>query len=176
MDERGAMDFIHEQFRNGRRFRILNRVDDYSRICIGQIIALSISGLCIANYLSQLIQFRQVKPKSIVCDNRAEFTSKAMFYMFYWSRAQLDCIPSGKRTQNAYIGSCYGKSQDSCLNQYWLYPLTNAKTTIENWFIDYNRVRLHRSLGYQPLSVFVQKLASKIVQKRKEVKINNNVI
>ena len=81
-DQRWSMDFVSDQLGNGRRFRILNVVDDYSREVVGQLVATSISGQQVARFLSQLIEQRG-KPHRIICDNGTEFTSKAMFF---WSR------------------------------------------------------------------------------------------
>ncbi len=83
VNERWSMDFIADQLANGRRFRVLNVVDDFSREVIGQLVSVSISGRQVARFLSQLIEVRD-KPKTIVCDNGTEFTSKAMFF---WSKA-----------------------------------------------------------------------------------------
>lgn len=157
-NERWSLDFVHDQLAGGRRFRVLNVVDDYSRECIGQIVDLSISGERVARYLSQLISSRS-RPRHLVCDNGTEFTSKAMFF---WSRdtsVKLNFIQPGKPTQNAFVESFNGKFRDSCLNQHWFRSLEEARKTIEQWRQDYNEVRPHSSLGYQPPSVFMRKLA-----------------
>ncbi len=158
LDERWSLDFVHDQLAGGRRFRVLNIVDDYSRECIGQIVDFSISGERVARYLSQLIEARG-KPRSVVCDNGTEFTSKAMFF---WSRdtgVKLNFIQPGKPTQNAFVESFNGKFRDSCLNQHWFRSLAEARDIIERWRQDYNNIRPHSSLGYQPPSVFARKIA-----------------
>ena len=86
-------------------------------------------------------------------------SSKAMFY---WSRdhqVQLHFIQPGKPTQNAFVESFNGKFRDSCLNQYWFRSLADARMTIDSWRKDYNDIRPHSALGYQPPSVFAEKLA-----------------
>ena len=157
-NERWSMDFVHDQLANGRRFRILNVVDDYSRECIGQVVDTSLSGQRVARCLKDLIQERG-KPGSIVCDNGTEFTSKAMFF---WSRdnlVRLNFIQPGKPTQNAFVESFNGKFRDSCLNQHWFRSIDEARSIIEMWREDYNEVRPHSSLGYQPPAVFARKVA-----------------
>lgn len=107
-NERWSMDFVHDQLTNGRRFRVFNIVDDYSRECLGQIVDTSISGWRVARHLSELIKTRG-KPNSIVCDNGTEFTSKSMFF---WSRdnlVKLNFIQPGKPTQNAFVESFNSK-------------------------------------------------------------------
>lgn len=72
------MDFVSDQLSSGRRFRVLNIVDDYSREMVGQLVSVSITGNQVARFLDELRESRGL-PKSIVCDNGTEFTSKAMF-------------------------------------------------------------------------------------------------
>ena len=67
-NERWSVDFMSDQLANGRRFRTLNLVDDYSRKCVGQIVDTSISGARLARYLNELGE-RQSLPKTLVCDN-----------------------------------------------------------------------------------------------------------
>ena len=67
-NERWSVDFMADQLANGRRFRILNLVDDYSRKCVGQIVDTSISGVRLARYLDELGE-RQSLPNTLVCDN-----------------------------------------------------------------------------------------------------------
>ena len=78
VNQRWSMDFVHDQLSNGRRFRSLNIVDNFSRECVGQVVDISIGGERVADFLSQLIKSRG-KPNSIVCDNGPEFTCSAMF-------------------------------------------------------------------------------------------------
>jgi putative transposase len=156
--ERWSLDFVHDQLSCGRRFRILNIVDDFSRECVGQLLDFSISGQRVARYLGQLAeQFRL--PKTIVCDNGTELTSKAMFF---WSQAQgvrLHFIQPGKPTQNAFVESFNGKFRDSCLNQHWFRDLFEARCVIQEWREHYNHVRPHSSLGYLPPAVFAKQAA-----------------
>ena len=153
------MDFVHDQLSDGRCFRVLNIVDNFSRECVGQIVDFSITGQRIANYLSELIERLDVKPARIVCDNGTKFRCKAMFH---WSRdrqVELDFIQPGKPTQNAFVESFKGKFRDSCLNQFWFRSIKEARKVIEDWRIDYNEVRPHSALGYQPPSVFAEAIA-----------------
>jgi putative transposase len=74
---RWSLDFVHDQFACGRRFRILNIVDDVTRECLAAIPDTSISGRRVARELTTLIEQRG-KPGMIVSDNGTEFTSNAM--------------------------------------------------------------------------------------------------
>lgn len=157
-NERWSMDFVHDQLSNGRRFRVLNVVDDYSRECILQLADTSISGVRVAQCLTELIQQRG-RPNSIVCDNGTEFTSKAMFF---WSRdnyVKLNFIQPGKPTQNAFVESFNGKFRNECLNQHWFISLNEARQEVAKWQHHYNTIRPHSSLNYLSPSQYVKKVA-----------------
>ena len=68
VNERWSLDFVHDQLTDGRRIRILNIVDDYSRTCVGQLVDTSISGLRVARCLDELANSRGL-PGSIVMHN-----------------------------------------------------------------------------------------------------------
>jgi putative transposase len=158
VNERWSMDFVSDQLANGRRFRVLNIVDDFSRECVLQVVDFSISGQRLARELDQLSEHRPL-PRTIVCDNGPELTSKAMFF---WSRdrgVKLHFIQPGKPTQNAFVESFNGKFRDYCLNLNWFASLDDARSTITDWRHHYNHVRPHRSLGKKPPAVFASEAA-----------------
>ena len=152
-NQRWSMDFVADQLATGRRFRILNIVDDYTRECVGQIVDFSISGQRVSRPLDQLQRDRGL-PKAAVSDNGSEFTSKAMFLWSQQTGVQLRFIQPGKPIQNAFVESFNGKLRDACLNEQWFLTLDDAKRNIEAWRIHYNRVRPHSSLGYLPPEQF----------------------
>ncbi len=76
-DARWSLDFVHDQFANGQRFRVLNVVDDVTRECLAAIPDTSISGRRVACELTTLIE-RRGKPGMIVSDNGTELTSNAI--------------------------------------------------------------------------------------------------
>ena len=158
VNERWSMDFIHDQLSDGRRFRVLNIMDEFSRECVGQLADVAISGERVSRYLGELINARE-KPKAIVCDNGTEFTSKAMFFWAKDNQVALRFIQPGKPTQNAFIESFNDKFRGTCLNLHWFRSLSEAREEIEKWRIDYNQVRPHSSLNYQPPEVFARKIA-----------------
>ena len=157
-DKRWSLDFVSDQLANGRRFRVLNIVDDYRRECIGQIVDVSISGQRLSRFLDELLNYRS-KPHSIVMDNGPELTSKSMFLWSQRTGVNLHFIQPGKPTQNAFVESFNGKFRDTCLNQYWFLSIDDARRTIETWRKHYNDIRPHSSLGYLPPSVFAKKAA-----------------
>ena len=152
-NERWSLDFVHDQLADGRRLKVLNIVDDFSRVCVGQLTDLSISGERMARYLDELGQKRRL-PKRIVMDNGPEMTSKAMFLWSQQRGVKLHFIQPGKPTQNAFVESFNGRFRDGCLNQQWFRSLEDARRIIDAWRVDYNEIRPHSSLGYQSPAAF----------------------
>ena len=157
-NQRWSLDFVSDQLACGRRFRVLNVVDDYSRESVGQLVDISISGYRVARFLTELSQRRPL-PKTLVCDNGTEFTSKAMFFWSKETATKLHFIQPGKPTQNAFVESFNGKFRDSCLNQHWFKSLNDARQEIATWRKHYNEVRPHSSLGYIPPIQFAKQAA-----------------
>ena len=91
VNQRWSMDFVADQLSNGRRFRVLNVVDDYNREMVGQLVSASISGRQVARFLDDLTLERE-RPETIVCDNGTEFTSKGMFFWSLESGVKLGFI------------------------------------------------------------------------------------
>jgi len=153
VNERWSLDFVHDQLADGRRIRVLNIVDDFSRKCVGQLVDTSISGVRLARYLDELALTRSL-PASIVMDNGPELTSKAMFFWAQKTDVKLCFIQPGKPTQNAFVESFNGRFRDGCLNQHWFRSLDDARQIINEWRKHYNNERPHSSLGYQSPAVF----------------------
>ena len=157
-NERWSVDFMSDQLANGRRFRILNVVDDYSRQCVGQIVDTSISGQRLARFLDELSETTAL-PKVLVCDNGSELTSKAMFFWSQQSGTKLHFIQPGKPMQNAFVESFNGTFRDNCLNEHWFKDVADARRTIDAWRHHYNHIRPHSSLGYVPPEQYARQAA-----------------
>jgi putative transposase len=157
-NERWSVDFMSDQLANGRRFRILNLVDDFSRECVAQIVDFSISGQRLARLLDDIACVRPL-PKTLVCDNGSELTSKAMFFWSRRTKTTLHFIQPGKPTQNAFVESFNGSFRDTCLNQHWFEDLAEARQIIAAWQQHYNNVRPHSSLGYRPPTEYAKQAA-----------------
>ncbi|MEM1111917.1 MAG: IS3 family transposase [Pseudomonadota bacterium] len=158
INERWSVDFVSDQLANGRRFRVFNVVDDFSRECLLQVVDFSISGQRLTRELDHLSEQRGL-PVRIVMDNGPELTSKAMFFWSKRTKVKLHFIQPGKPTQNAFVESFNGKFRDYCLDLHWFASLADAKEEIESWRNHYNHVRPHRSLGKKPPAVFAREAA-----------------
>lgn len=147
VNARWSLDFVHDQFANGRRFRILNIVDDVTRECLAAIPDTSISGRRVARELSAVVQ-RRGKPGLIVSDNGTEFTSNAVFAWSKDSAIAWHFIAPGKPMQNGFCESFNGRMRDELLNETLFFDLDTARTKIARWIYDYNHRRPHSALGY----------------------------
>jgi len=156
VNQRWSMDFVSDQLANGRRFRVLNIVDDFSREYVLKIVDFSISGQRLAR---ELDASGRKLPRTIVCDNGSEFTSKAMYFWAKQTGVKLHFIQPGKPTQNAFVESFNGKMREYCLDLHWFASIEDARSTIDEWQHHYNHVRPHRSTGKKPPAVFAKEAA-----------------
>ncbi|MCK1668873.1 IS3 family transposase [Bradyrhizobium sp. 153] len=156
---RWSLDFVHDQFANGRRFRILNIVDDVTKECLGAIPDTSISGRRVARELTAVVE-RRGKPGMIVSDHGTEFTCNAMLA---WCRdAAIDWhfIAPGKPMQNGFVESFNGRMRDELLNETLFFDLDDARAKIANWLADYNLQRPHSSLKYMTPAAYAAHLTA----------------
>lgn len=145
---RWSLDFVHDQFACGRRFRILNVVDDVTRECLVAIPDTSISGRRVARELTALVE-RRGKPGMIVSDNGTELTSNAILTWSKDRKVEWHYIAPGRPMQNGYVESFNGRMRDELLNESLFFGLDHARSAIAEWADDYNNFRPHSSLGYQ---------------------------
>jgi len=146
IDECWSMDFVSDQLFNGRRFRALTVVDNYSRQCPLIYAGQSIKGEDVVEQLRHLERI----PERIKVDNGSEFISKALDKWAYENNITLDFSRPGKPTDNAFIESFNGSFRDECLNLHWFLSIEDARQKIEAWRKDYNNFRPHSSLGGIP--------------------------
>jgi putative transposase len=164
--ERWSMDLMMDSTAEGRRFRILTIVDDFTREAITCLPERSISSHVVIREMERVAEFHGKYPLSIMVDNGPEFTSRAFLSWAQYRQIDLLFIQPGKPTQNAYIESFNGKFRDECLNMNWFSNLDQAREIIENWQDDYNYNRPHSSLNYLTPNQFKQqvKLSNQLVQ------------
>jgi putative transposase len=156
---RWSLDFVHDQFANGRRFRVLNVVDDVTRECLAAIPDNSISGRCVARELTALIE-RHGKPELIASDNGTEFTSNAIFAWTRDHNISWHFIAPGKPMQNGFCERLNGRMREELLNESLFMGLDHARARIANWIADYNQRRPHSSLGYMTSAAYAADLAA----------------
>ena len=134
---------------DGRVFKILNIIDEYTRECLAILVARKIKTQDVIDLLFHLFIFRGI-PEHLRSDNGPEFTSKVLDQWAYLNGVELDFIRPGKPTDNALIESFNGRFREECLNESWFLSLEDAREKVEAWRQFYNRERLHGSLGNVP--------------------------
>jgi len=155
VNERWSMDFMSDSFITGRRYRILNVVDDCSHEALASEVDTSLPATRVIQVLEEL-ELERGLPMGIVLDNGSEFRSQALDEWAYRHGVQLDFIEPGKPVQNAFAESFNGRMRDECLNQHWTRNVREARSVIGAYRDDYNGVRPHSSLGQKTPSEFAR--------------------
>ena len=141
-----SMDFVSDALFDGRKFRALTVVDNYSRECLAIHVGKSLKGVDVVGVLEQLRVGAGIVPKRIQTDNGSEFISKEMDRWAYEHQVTMDYSRPGKPTDNPFVESFNGSFRDECLNAHWFLSLEDATQKIEAWRKDYNEYRPHSSL------------------------------
>jgi putative transposase len=141
---------------NGRRFRALAVIDEWSRESLAIEVDVSLTGHRVTKVLERLAIGRGL-PTVLQSDNGPEFISRVLDQWAYDHQVRLQFIEPGKPIQNAFIESFNSRLREECLNEHVFTSLDDARTKIEQWRIEYNRERPHSSLGYLTPEEFAAK-------------------
>ena len=155
-NERWSMDFMSERMENGRYFRILTIIDQFTRESPMLWADVSLTGPKVVACLDVLAGGRGL-PIAITVDNGSEFCSRAMDVWAYQNGVKLDFIRPGRPVENGYIESFNGRLRDECLNVHVFFDLADVREKLESWRRDYNTFRPHGSLGGLPPAAFAQR-------------------
>jgi putative transposase len=144
-----SYDFMMDRTANGKAFKILNIIDEYTRECLVSLVARKITNQDVIDILFNLFIFRGI-PKHIRSDNGPEFTAKAIRRWLHKLGVSTLFIEPGSPWENGYIESFNGKMRDELLDREIFTTLDEAKVLIGQWRKEYNQVRPHSALGYRP--------------------------
>jgi len=144
-----SYDFVEDRTHNGRKFRMLNVIDEFTRECLAIRIDRRLRSTDVIDVLSDLFILRGV-PGHVRSDNGPEFVAKAVRDWIAAVGARTAFIAPGSPWENGYCESFNAKLRDELLNGEIFYSLAEAKTVIESWRQHYNTRRPHSSLGYKP--------------------------
>lgn len=154
-----SYDFVADTTRDGRPFRILNIIDEYTRECLAAYVARRIRSQDVILVLADLIVKRGL-PKHIRSDNGPEFIARQLRHWLKTLNVEPLFIEPGSPWENGFVESFNGKMRDQFLNGELFYTLKEAQVLIERWRIHYNTVRPHSSLEGRPPAPEAIRLAS----------------
>ncbi len=156
-DRRWSLDFVSDAFTDGRRFRVLAVVDDFTRECLALVPDTSISGARVARELDVVVA-RRGRPSAVVSDNGTELTIMAILRWSEERRVDWHYIAPGKPQQNAFVESFNGRFRDECLNEALFSSLPQVRAVLAAWRHDYNRMRPHSALANATPAEFAERI------------------
>ena len=143
-----SYDFVEDRTHDGRKYRMLNAVDEFTRECLAIRVARRLKSVDVIEMLAELFMLRGV-PRYIRSDNGPEFIAEAVQGWIVALGARTAYITPGSPWENGYVESFNARLRDELLNGEIFYTLREAQVVIESWRRHYNRVRPHASLGYR---------------------------
>jgi putative transposase len=170
-----SMDFMADQTFDGKKLRILTIVDNFSRVSPTIGVRRRYTGYDVVRTLEWAVQ-QYGKPKSIRVDNGPEFVSKEVDLWAYANDVTLDFSRPGKPTDNAFIEAFNARVRQECLNQHWFLSLSDARSKIDHWRLEYNHDRPHSMLGYQTPNEFAERQAKMRKEKQNSSQIFADVV
>ena len=144
-----SYDFMEDRTHDGRKYRILNVIDEYTRECLACTVARRLNHKDVLNTLNRLFIHRGI-PVHVRSDNGSEFTARKVREWMATLEIRPLFITPGSPWENGYVESFNGKMRNELLNGEIFYSLKEAQIIIEQWRKHYNTVRPHSALGYRP--------------------------
>lgn len=141
-----SYDFTTARTRNGSPVRILNTVDEYTRLALGCRVAPSIGARDVRRELEALFR-RHGKPRMIRSDNGREFVAASLVSWLTEQGVACAFIEKGRPQQNAFVERFNGTMRDETLNGEEFNNVLEARVVLEAWVEEYNERRPHRGLG-----------------------------
>lgn len=141
-----SMDFMSDSLIYGRRFRVLNIIDDYNREALAIESDFSLPAERVIKVLNEIIFWRG-KPMKIRVDNGPEFISNALQKWAKDNEIKLKFIQPGKPTQNAYVERFNRFFREDIHDAYLFNDLSEVRHLVSEWMDDYNEFHPHKSLG-----------------------------
>ena len=132
-----SIDFMSDTLVNGRKIRVLNIIDEYSREALTVHADYSMPSSSVINQM-QILEEQRGLPSSIRVDNGPEFTS---FEFTEWCRSKnidITFIQPGRPMQNAYIERFNKTYRDDILDAYLFENLEQVRILSDEWMFSYN--------------------------------------
>ena len=149
-----SMDFVTDKLVDGRSFRILTVVDQFTRECVALAADRSMTGMRVVQVLEAAKPERGSLPESITVDNGSEFSGRALEAWAMTNEVQLCFIRPGRPVENGYIESFNGRLRDECLNVEWFSSVDDARQKLTKFREHYNHQRPHSALADRTPAAF----------------------
>jgi transposase InsO family protein len=143
-----SYDFVEDRTHDGRRYRMLNVVDEYTHECLAIRVERRLGSADVIGVASDLFILRGV-PEHVRSDNGPEFVAEAVQGWIAAVGARTAYIAPGSPWENGFVESFNARLRDELLDGEIFYSLREAQVVIESWRRHYNQVRPHASLGYR---------------------------
>jgi putative transposase len=153
-NHRWSMDFVSDKLADGRSFRILTVVDQFTRECVALEADRAMTGKKVAEVLERAKRERGSLPETITVDNGSEFSGRALEAWAMAKGVQLCFIRPGRPVENGFIESFNGRLRDECLNVEWFSSLEDAREKLAKFREHYNHQRPHSALADRAPAVF----------------------
>lgn len=154
-------DLLFDRFADGRPFKTLSILDEFTRECLGILVATTIHAEDVTSFLDGVMQKRS-SPVFLRSDNGSEFTAESVQTWLAQKSVGPAFIPPGQPWKNGFIESFHDKFRDECLQREWFSSLLDAQIVIEDWRLHYNTRRPHSSLKYKTPADFAAQFITQI--------------
>lgn len=154
-------DILFDRLADGRPFKTLSILDEFTREGLGILVATSILSEDVIAFLGGIMQQRSA-PVFLRSDNGSEFTATSVQAWLAEKKVGPAFIPPGQPWKNGFIESFHDKFRDECLQREWFSSLLDAQVVIEDWRLHYNTQRPHSSLKYKTPADFAAQFTTQI--------------
>lgn len=154
-------DILFDRLADGRPFKTLSVLDEFTRECLGILVATSILAQDVIAFLAGILKQRNA-PVFLRSDNGSEFTAETVRTWLAAKKVGPAFIPPGQPWKNGFIESFHDKFRDECLQREWFSSLLDAQVVIADWRLHYNTQRPHSSLAYKTPVAFAAQYATQI--------------
>ena len=144
-----SMDFMHDQLKDQRSYRLFNVIDDHNREGLAMEVDFSLPTERVIRTLNQIIEWRG-KPRVLRCDNGPEYISHKLRKWADTQGIDIQYIQPGNPQQNAYIERFNRTVRYDWLSQDIFDTIEEVQHKATNWLWHYNNERPNMAIGGIP--------------------------
>ena len=144
-----SIDFVHDKLSNGRPYKMLTVLDEYTREALAVTVANKMGSSEVLEALYPIL-LKRGKPEYLRSDNGPEFSSEPFTDWLIKVGIKPIRIYPGSPWENGYNERFNGTLRTEVLNAEWFSTTRQAQTVINQWLKQYNHIRPHHALGMRP--------------------------